>query len=372
MTDFEMTVPCIFGLESFVTRELKQLGINTTSVTDGHINFRGGYEELIKANIWLRTGERVLIKITEFVADNFDDFYQGIKNAPWKDFLPSDAKIPITGHCINSKLSSVQKCRSIIKRAVADSMNIAFLQEDGGEYQIRFTILKDKVSVYVDSSGDGLHKRGYRRLSNAAPLKETIAAAMVSLSRWRYEDPLLDPFCGSGTIAIEAAMYKLNIAPGLKRSFAFENFDAIDKNLVKRVRLEAESAVKDIELNITASDIDPECVKLTRENAQLAGVGEYIKVFTKDARNFKTDVPGGTIITNPPYGERLSDIAECKKLYKEIGVTFSALDNWAYFILASADDFQSCFNKQADKMRKVYNGTIKCNIYQYFKERKNF
>ncbi len=370
MKTFEMTIPCIFGLEALVTRELRGLGIEVTSVSDGHINFTGGYDELIRANLWLRCGERVLIKVSEFFADNFDDFYQGVKNAPWSDFMPDDAKIPISGHCINSKLSSVPKCKSIIKRAVADSLCKEYLNEDGAEYQIRFNILKNKVCLYIDSSGDGLHKRGYRSLSNAAPLKETIAAAMVSLSRWRYEDPLIDPFCGSGTIAIEAAMYKLNIAPGLKRSFAFENFDAIDKSRIDELRKEAELARKDISLDITASDIDPECVNLTIENAKLAGVSDSIKVIQADARNIKSNQCGGTVITNPPYGERISDISECKKLYKDIGKAFMELDNWAYFILAAADDFEECFGRKADKKRKVYNGTIKCNIHQYFKERR--
>lgn len=370
MKTFEMTIPCIFGLEALITRELKQLGIETTTVSDGHVNFIGGYDELIKANLWLRCGERVLIKVSEFFADNFDDFYTGIKNAPWSEFMPDNAKIPISGHCINSKLSSVPKCKSIIKRAVADSLGIEFLKEDGAEYQIRFTIFKNKVCLYIDSSGEGLHKRGYRTLSNAAPLKETIAAAMVILSRWRYEDPLVDPFCGSGTIVIEAAMYKLNIAPGLKRSFAFENFDAIDKNKVLELRKEAEAAIKDVTLDITASDIDPECVALTKENAKLAGVEQFIKVVQADAREINTDLSGGTIITNPPYGERISDIDACKKLYKDIGNSFMKLNNWAYFILAASDDFEEHFGKKASKKRKVYNGTIKCNIHQYFKERK--
>ena len=370
MKTFEMTVPCIFGLEALVTRELRQLGIEVTSVSDGHINFKGGYDELIKANLWLRCGERVLIKVSEFFADNFDDFYNGVKDAPWSDFMPENAKIPISGHCINSKLSSVPKCKSIIKRAVSDSLGKEYLNEDGAEYQIRFTILKNKVCLYIDSSGVGLHKRGYRTLSNAAPLKETIAAAMISLSRWRYEDPFIDPFCGSGTIAIEAAMYKLNIAPGLKRTFAFENFDAIDKEKVTLFRNEAALAKRDIKLDITASDTDPACVKLTVENAKLAGVSEQIKVVQADARKISSSLSGGTIITNPPYGERISDISECKKLYRDIGTAFTSLDNWAYFILAAADDFEECFGKKADKKRKVYNGTIKCNIHQYFKERK--
>lgn len=369
-----MTLPCLFGLESFVSRELKSLGITVTTVEDGRVSFLGGWEELIKANLWVRTGERVLIKMAEFDAVNFDDFYEGVKNAPWNSFLPANAQLPISGHCLKSRLSSPNRCRAIIKKAIADKMaetsGISWLPEDGAVYQIRFTVMKDKVSVYIDSTGEGLHKRGYRQMSNAAPLRETIAAAMVILSRWRREDVFADPFCGSGTIPIEAALYKRNIAPGLKRSFAFESFDAVSPELTARLREEAAAAANDLPLEIIASDIEPSYVELSAENARLAGVGDVVKPTLADARCFTHEASRGTIICNPPYGERLSDAAECEILYNEIGKAFRVLDNWAYFILASSEDFERQFGRKADKQRKVYNGMKKCRIYQYFSVRK--
>ncbi len=371
---FEMIIPCLFGVESFLSRELKNLGITVTSVEDGRVCFLGGYEEMIKANLWIRTGERVLIKVAEFNATDFDSLYSGVKNAAWADFLPENAKIPISGHCLKSKLSSSPRCRAIIKKAIADAMgekyNISHLTEDGAEYQIRFSLLKDKATVTIDTSGEGLHKRGYRARSNAAPLRETLAAALVYLSRWRYEDILQDPFCGSGTIPIEAAMIKRNIAPGLNRSFAFEDFLGVPKSLTEKLRVEAKALEKEVHLNILASDIDTECVKLTKENAEKAGVGEYISVSVLDAREFFDKSSGGTIITNPPYGERLSDKNECAKLYGEFGKAFKKLDNWSAYILASSDSFEKDFGKSADKTRKLYNGMLKCRVYQYIKEKR--
>lgn len=369
----EMIVPCLFGLEAFVSRELKSLGITVTSVEDGRVCFEGGYDELIRANIWLRTGERVLIKAAEFKADNFDALYEGVRNAPWSDLIPKDAKISISGHCLKSKLSSSPRCRAIIKKAIADAIgahySIDHMPESGTEYQIRFSLLKDRVTVSIDTSGEGLHKRGYRALSNAAPLRETIAAAMVNISRWRYENLLADPFCGSGTIPIEAAMIKRNIAPGLKRSFAFEQFDDISETLVARIREEAECAKKDIPLEIIAGDINPEYVTLTSKNATLAGVGDVIKPALLDAREFTSSISKGTIICNPPYGERLSDKAECAALYADFGKVFKKLDNWGLFILAASDEFEKDFGITADKTRKLYNGMIQCRVYQYFSKR---
>ncbi|MBQ7793138.1 MAG: class I SAM-dependent RNA methyltransferase [Clostridia bacterium] len=370
---FEMMIPCLFGVESFLSRELKSIGINVTSVEDGRVCFLGGYEEMARANLWVRTGERVLIKVAEFHASDFDTLYNGVRNAPWGELLPKNAKIPISGHCLKSKLSSSPRCRAIIKKAIADAVGekygITHMPEDGSEYQIRFSLLKDRVTVSIDTSGESLHKRGYRQLSNAAPLRETLAAAMVYLSRWRYEDVLADPFCGSGTIPIEAAMIKRNIAPGLKRSFAFEQFDQFPKGLLETLREEAVSLEKDVPLNIIASDINPEYVTLTAENAKKAGVGDFIHPITADAREFASTISGGTIICNPPYGERLSDKEECAALYADFGKAFARLDNWSAYILASSDEFQKDFGKTADKTRKLYNGMLQCRVYQYIAKR---
>ncbi|MBS7298000.1 MAG: class I SAM-dependent RNA methyltransferase [Eubacteriales bacterium] len=370
---FEMMIPCLFGVEAFLSRELKSIGIEVTSTEDGRVCFNGGYEEMAKANIWVRTGERVLIKAAEFYADNFDALYDGVRNAPWGEFLPQDAKLSISGHCLKSKLSSSPRCRAIIKKAIADSVGakygITHLPETGTEYQIRFSLLKDRVTVSIDTSGESLHMRGYRQLSNAAPLRETLAAAIVYLSRWRYENSLADLFCGSGTIPIEAAMIKRNIAPGINRSFAFEQFEFVPDGLADRIKSEAKALIKDVPLDITAMDINPEYVELTKANAEKAGVGDCIKVVLGNALDFKSSLSGGTIISNPPYGERLSDKEECSMLYKEFGKTYSALDNWAAYILAASDEFESDFGKKADKTRKLYNGMIQCRVYQYFSKR---
>ena len=371
--EFDMIIPCLFGVESFLSRELKWLGIENTKAEDGRVSFRGTVRDMINANLWIRTGERVLIKLAEFEATDFDRFYQGIFLAPWGDFLPEDARLSISGHCLKSKLSSSPRCRAITKKAIADSLGkkygISHLEETGREYEIRFSLFKDKVTVSIDTTGEGLHKRGYRAESNAAPLRETLAATLVYLSRWRYEDALLDPFAGSGTIAIEAAMIKRNIAPGLKRNFLFENYDFVDSSLLDKLKAEALSKEKDVPLDITAVDIDEECVKLIKENAKKAGVSEYINVVLGDAREYSPLRKGGTIITNPPYGERLLSEEDCKKLYKDFGKKVSSLHSWSAFILASSDEFEKDFGKKAQKTRKLYNGMLPCRVYQYFEKR---
>ncbi len=372
MEEFEMTIPCLFGLESFVTREIKDLGLKHSKTEDGKVSFLGDYEDMIRANLWIRTGERVLIKLSEFTAYDFDTFYDYSKNAPWKNFLPFDAQIKITGTCVKSKLSSSPRCRAILKKAIADSLcqgtTLSHIPETGNLYHIRFTLLKDKVSLYIDTSGESLHKRGYRRISNAAPLRETIAAAMVSLSRWHSGRILADPFCGSGTIAIEAAMKELNIAPGINRGFEFENFDYISSDTVNRLKEEAKAKTIFKPLEILASDINPEYVDIAAQNAQLAGVSEYIKPYIADAVSFSSVESNGVIICNPPYGERMSTLNECRKLYSALGKTYQNLNGWSCFIITSDEDFEKYFAKRSDKERKIYNGMIKCRIYQYYRK----
>lgn len=369
-----MIIPCLFGVESFLSREIKWLGIENTKAEDGRVCFKGTLRDMMNLNLWIRTGERVLIKVAEFDATDFDAFYDGIKNAPWSDFLPKDARLSISGHCLKSKLSSSPRCRAITKKAIADSLGESYkidrLEETGSEYEIRFSLFKDRVTLSIDTTGEGLHKRGYRAESNAAPLRETLAAAMVYLSRWRYEDALLDPFAGSGTIAIEAAMIKRNIAPGLKRRFLFENYEFCDSVLLEELKAEAKEKEKDVPLDITAVDIDEECVSLIKQNAEKAGVADYIKAVCSDAREFLPERKGGTIITNPPYGERLLDKDECKKLYREFGKKFFSYHSWSAYILASDEEFEKSFGRKAQKTRKLYNGMIPCRVYQYFEARK--
>lgn len=373
MEKFEIIIPTLFGLESMVSREIKRLGYETTSVEDGRVTFAGDWEAVARANMWVRCGERVLIKLGEFTAVTFEELFQGTKAVEWERFIGKNDAFPVKGHSLKSQLASVRDCQAIIKKAAAERLSgvygIDWLPEDGVMYQIQFSLMKDRVTLMIDTSGEPLHKRGYRQHSNAAPLRETLAAAMSDLSRWKFEYPLCDPFCGSGTIPIEAAMMKLNIAPGINREFAFNSFPHIEKQLWDKIKEEALSLKRSLPLEIYASDIEKECVELTRSNAEKAGVGEYIRVSAGDARNLNIPKSYGTIICNPPYGERLGEIRECEQLYREIGRSFKSLDKWSYYILTSNENFEMLFGRKANKKRKLYNGMIKCNLYQFFGER---
>lgn len=370
MKKFKIVIPCLFGLEALVTKELKWLGYDTLKTEDGKVSFLGDFEAVCRTNLWLRCGERVLIEVAEFDALSFDELFEKTKAIKWIEWLPKNAAFPVKGFCLKSTLASMRDCQAIIKKAIADSMsaayNIDWLPETGALYQIQFSVMKDKVTLMIDTSGDGLHKRGYRRISNAAPLKETIASAMVMLSFWKFEYPLCDPFCGSGTIPIEAAMFKRNIAPGLSRNFLAENFEQIPADMWRCARSEAQDKIRNIPLNILASDIDENTISIARQNAKIAGVGDCITFNCADAVGFYSTEKYGSIICNPPYGERLSDKLSCTELYKNIGKAFSNLHDWSYYILASDENFEKHFGKKADKRRKIYNGMIKCNIYQYF------
>ena len=373
MEQFEIIIPVIFGLEAFVSREIRALGYETTSVEDGRVTFMGDAKAICRANLWVRCGERVMIKVAEFEARTFTELFDATKAVDWSQWIPADAAFPVTGFCLKSVLASMRDCQSIIKKAVVDSLgakySITHFEETGATYQIRFSIMKDRVTLMIDTTGDGLHKRGYRAISNAAPLKETIAAAMIMLSHWKYEYPLADPLCGSGTIPIEAAMIKRNIAPGLTRGFLSEHFVYCPEKLWKECREEAEALKKNVPLEIFASDIDAKTIEIAKNNAIVAGVGDAVIPTVKNVADFYTDIPYGTIIANPPYGERLGDEKVCRELYAEMGKAFRKLDKWSYYILTSNEGFESTFGKKADKKRKLYNGMLKCNIYQYFGER---
>lgn len=366
------TVPTLMGLESFTARELKRLGFETKT-QDGRVSFEGRPEDVCRANMFLRTGERVLITVGEFEAYSFDELFEKTKALDWAELLDRHAAFPVTGHTLKSQLASVRDCQAIIKKAIATSLSgkygTEWLEEDGVVYQIRFNIYKNKVSIMIDSSGEPLHKRGYRIKSNKAPLRETIAAAMVMLSYWRFEDVLCDPFCGSGTIPIEAAAFKRNIAPGIGRSFAAESFHFIKNEAWEQAREEARSNERNLELRIMASDIDEECIKISKENAERAGVAGDIDFKVLNALDFRSEVSGGTIMCNPPYGERIGEKAECEELYKALGKLYKGLDRWALYLLTSNEGFEGLFGKRADKRRKLYNGMIKCNLYQYFAKR---
>lgn len=368
---FEIIVPTLFGLEALVSKELYRLGYDVSRVENGRVTFKGDYDAVCRANMWLRCGERVLIKIGEFKAETADELYEGVRSLEWENFIDRRDAFPVKGKTTRSKLASDRSSQIMIKKAIADRLGeeygISWLPEDGVTYQIQFTIIADTVTLMIDTTGAALHKRGYRAHSNQAPLRETIAAAMVILSYWKFEYPFSDPFCGSGTIPIEAAMFKRNIAPGLRRRFSFMDFPQISERAVKDVIEEAKSEIhENVKPEIFASDIDPEAVELTKQNAKKAGVDEFITAFAKDARRIGFSRPLGTIITNPPYGERLSDIEECKKLYRAIGKNFSKLDRWSYYILTSHEEFEKEFGRKADRRRKLYNGMLKCCLYQYY------
>lgn len=370
MDKFELIVPTLFGLEHFASREIRRLGYETTAVEDGKITFSGDLEAICRVNTNLRTGERLLIKIAEFTAITFDELFEKTKAVAWEKWVGRNDAFPVKGYSLKSKLASVRDCQAIIKKAAADKLSsvygIEWLPEEGCTYQIQFSILKDKVTLMIDTSGEPLHKRGYRKVSNLAPLRETIAAAMVMMSYWKFEYPLCDPFCGSGTIPIEAAMFKRNIAPGLNRHFAANEFKQITESMWKNAADEAKSLEKDVPLEIYASDIDEKTANLAAENARLAGVDKWVKPIIKNALDIDFKMPYGTIICNPPYGERLGEKKDCEELYRNIGKHFSQLDKWSYYILTSHERFEELFGKKSNKKRKIYNGMLKCNIYQYF------
>ena len=368
---FELIVPTLFGLEAMVSKELYRLGYDSKKTEDGKVVFDGDYDAVCRANMWLRCGERVLIKVGEFEAKTADDLYEGVKALPWERFIAKDDAFPVKGRTIRSELNSDRNSQIMIKKAIADRLGekygISWMPETGVTYQVQFTIIKNIVTLMIDTSGEPLHKRGYRKKANLAPLRETIAAAMVMISYWKFEEPFLDPFCGSGTIPIEAAMFKRNIAPGLMRNFAFESFPQIDKRLLKDIIDEAKDEEhRDVSLDITASDIDPYALELTEHNAKAAGVSEFINIKRADAEKIFLDKECGSIITNPPYGERLSDLEECRKLYRQISKSFSRLPKWSYYILTSHEDFEKEFGKRADRRRKIYNGMLRCWMYQYY------
>lgn len=370
MEKFEIVIPTIFGLEAFAAREVRQMGYETSCVEDGRVTFLGDEKAVCRANIGIRTGERVLIKAAEFSAVTFDELFEGTKKVDWSRWIGKKSAFPVKGFSLKSTLASVRDCQAIIKKAIADSLcasyGIDWLEESEETYQIQFSLFKDKVTLMIDTSGESLHKRGYRAVSNMAPLKETIAAAMVMMSHWKYEYPLADPLCGSGTIPIEAAMIKRNIAPGLGRSFAGESFSQLPKVIWDECREEARSMIKDVPLEIFAADIDKKTVETAAHNAAIAGVSDAVKPVVGNVADFSSTFSYGTVICNPPYGERLGDKKECEKLYRIMGRQFKALDKWSYYIITSNESFEENFGMKASKKRKMYNGMLKCNIYQYF------
>ena len=369
---YELFAPCHFGLEAVLKREIIDLGYEVTEVVDGRVSFEGDEEAIARCNVFLRTTERVMLKVGSFKAVTFDELFEKIKALPWEKFIPKDGKFWVKkASSIKSKLFSPSDIQSIVKKAIVDRLsgkyNILRFPEDGSEYPVRITILKDEVTVGLDTSGESLHKRGYRKLTVKAPITETLAAALISLTPWKKDRILIDPFCGSGTIPIEAAMIGLGIAPGMRRDFQAMSWDNIlPKTLFTQAKKEAENLIdRNTKLSIQGYDLDSSALDAARGNLALAGLEGNIHFQQRDMRDISSAKKYGFIITNPPYGERLEEKAAMPQLYKEMGEAFARLDEWSYYIITGFEDAPKYFGRKPDKNRKIYNGMMKTYFYSY-------
>lgn len=371
MEPFTYSVPCLFGLEGLVGEELRRLKLDGVAVENGRVRFTGGWEAMAAANIRMRMGERVLLCLGSFPARSFEELFQGVRALPLEDFIPKTGKFPVKGHCLNSQLHSVPDCQAIVKKAAVERLGrhygLSWLPETGELYQLQFSIMKDRAEVYLDTSGAGLHKRGYRAVGNDAPLRETLAAAMVELARFRGRDFFWDPFCGSGTIVIEAALTALNRAPGLNRSFSAQRWPVVPETVWEQTREAARAAEFRGEYRILGSDNDPDSLNIAISNAKKAGVGKLIRFEEADATRRDLPAEHGVIVCNPPYGERMMEQRSAQRLYQALGRHLKYADNWDKCIISSEPEFEHYFGRRADKKRKLYNGMIQCNLYQYFK-----
>ena len=372
MADFELIAPCHFGMEAVLKREIQKLGYDILKVEDGKVTFAGDEAAIVRANIFLRTTERILIKIGSFKATTFDELFEGTKALPWEQFIPEDGKFWVAkATSIKSKLFSPSDIQSIMKKAMVDRLkkkyNVNWFPEDGASFPLRVTIMKDVVTVGLDTSGDSLHKRGYRQATVKAPITETLAAALIMLTPWKWDRILVDPFCGSGTFPIEAAMMAADIAPGMNRSFLAEEW----KHLVPRkcwydANEEAQDRINlNIETDIQGFDIDPEALKAARANAKMAGVDKLIHFQQRAVKDLRHPKPYGFIITNPPYGERLEEKENLTQLYREIGESYERLDKWSMYLITSYEKAENDIGRKADKNRKIYNGMLKTYYYQF-------
>ena len=372
MSRYEVVVPCHFGLEAVTKREIYDLGYEISRVEDGRVTFIGDEEAICRSNIFLRTAERVLLQVGRFRATTFDELFEGIKALPWENYIPRDGKFWVKkASSIKSKLFSPSDIQSIAKKAMVERLkevyHVSWFEEDGAPYPVRIFLLKDEVMVTLDTSGDSLHKRGYRLMTSKAPLTETLAAALILLTPWRRDRILVDPFCGSGTFPIEAAMIASGIAPGMNRSFTAEEWtNFIPKNLWYEAVEEAQEQMDtEVKVDIQGYDIDPEVVKAARENAKRAGVEHMIHFQQRAVADLSHPKKYGFIITNPPYGERLEDKEDLPQLYSEIGASYRNLDSWSMYLITSYEDTEKYIGRKADKNRKIYNGMLKTYFYQF-------
>ncbi len=368
--DLHLVATAAFGLEAIVVRELADLGYHETRVEDGRVHFHAPLSAICRANIWLRCAERVQVVIGEFPAKDFDELFDNVKILPWEEWLPVDAKFPVHANCVRSEINSPMNVQRMVKRSVVERMRQIYSRhrfaEDGNEYSIDVNIMRDNVLLTLDTSGDGLHKRGYRQLVGLAPLRETIAAALVKLSYWKENRLLVDPFCGSGTIPIEAAMIGRNIAPGHNRSFSAENWPQVPATLWTQARQEARDLVNPpLSMQIIARDRDPKMTKIAKVNARGSGVFSEILFETKDFVAFPTNRDHGCTICNPPYGERIGERDEVRQLHQDMGELLRPLDTWSHYIFTGAENFEREFGQHADRRRKIFNARIPCTYFQY-------
>ena len=369
MNQLQFAAPCLFGLESIAGDELRRLNVENVRVEDRRVLFTGDVDTLAKVNICLRTAERVHIVLAQFEAKTFEELFQGVYHANLEDFIPKDGQFPVKGKCLDSQLMSESDCQAIIKKAASrrlgEKYGVSWLPETGVKFQLQFLILKNQVSLYLDTSGAGLHKRGYRAVGNDAPLRETLAAGMVQLSHYRGRDFVWDPFCGSGTIPIEAALIAKNRAPGLNRQFAAQNYPWVPEKAWENARTEAKDREFKGEYRILGSDNDPMCVSLSMSNARKAGVSDCITFKDGDATKMSLPTDSGIMICNPPYGQRMMEQQSAQRLYAALGRHLKFADGWKKYIITSEPEFEHYFGKRSDKKRKLYNGMIKCDYYMY-------
>ncbi len=374
MKNMEFSVPCLFGLEGLAGEELRRMELENVRVENGRVLFSGDLRAMAKANVCLRTGERVLIVLADFQARTFEELFQGVYRANLEDYIPKDGAFPVKGHCLNSQLMSVPDCQTIVKKAASrrlgERYGVGWLPETGAKYQLQFSLMNDRVQLYLDTSGPGLHKRGYRAVGNDAPLRETLAAAMVNLTRYRGREFLWDPFCGSGTIPIEAALIAKNRAPGLQRAFAGEAFAWSEAAVWRDVRTEAKDREFHGNYRILGSDNDPKCVSLSMANARKAGMDKLIEFKDGDATKMSLPTDQGILICNPPYGQRMLEQQSAQRLYAALGRHLKFADGWRKYIITSEPEFEHYFGRRADKKRKLYNGMIKCDYYMYLGKEK--
>lgn len=370
MDTFTFVVPCLFGLEGLVGDELRRMHLENVKVEDRRAFFTGGFDAMAKANLRLRMGERVMILLGRFPAKTFEELYQGVKSLPLEELIPKDGQFPVKGYSLDSQLHSVPDCQAIVKKAAVDRLGtkygLSWLPETGAVYQIRFSLMKDLCEVFLDTSGVSLHKRGYRAVGNGAPLHETMAAAMVNLARYRGRDFFWDPFCGSGTICIEAALAALNRAPGLGRGFGAEHWPVVPAGVWQQARDEAKDLEYRGDYHILGTDIDAASLDIARSNARKAGVAKYIEFKEGDATKLSLPCDTGVIVCNPPYGERMLEQRSAQRLYQQLGRHLKFAGGWKKYIISSEPEFEHYYGRQATKKRKLYNGRLQCNVYMYY------